>query len=74
MNIVMNQKETTPLNLVKTVYASVLEDLYENFQDYAKVFVKDYDAYNEEELKVILRKKEDLNKKLNTFLGKNKLV
>lgn len=74
MTIQMNQKETTPLNLVKTVYVSVLEDLYENFSDYAEVFVKDYSNYNEEELKVILNKKEDLNKKLNTFLGKNKLV
>lgn len=70
----MNQKETTPLGLVKTVYASVLEDIYENFDDYAKIFVKDYSSFNEEEMKVILNKKEDLNKKLNTFLGKNKLV
>lgn len=70
----MNQKMITPLNLVKTVYASVLEDIYNNFPDYAKVFVENYDEYNEEEIKAILSKKEDLNKKINTFLGKNKLV
>lgn len=70
----MNQKEVTPLNLVKTVYASVLEDVCNNFEDYAKVFVQNYNEYNEEELKVIFAKKEDLNKKINTFLGKNKLV
>lgn len=69
----MNEKEITPLQLVKTVYASVLEDLYEHFDDYAKVFVKDYN-YNDEETKVIISKKDDLNKKLNTFLGKNNLV
>lgn len=74
MNITMNQSTVSPLTLVKTVYASVIEDLYENFEDYAKVYVKNYDDYNEEELKVIKAKTEDLNKKINTFLGKNKLV
>lgn len=74
MNIQMNSKEVTPLNLVKTVYASVLEDVYDKFTEYAKIFVKNYDDYNEEELKAILVKKEDFNKKLNAFLEKNKLV
>lgn len=74
MIIQMNQKEVTPLNLVKTVYASVLEDVYNNFQDYAKVFVNNYNDYNEEEIKAILIKKEDLNRKMNAFLEKNKLV
>ena len=71
MNIQMNEKEVTPLNLVKTIYASVIEDVYNNFQDYAKVFINNYDDYNEEELKAILMKKEDFNKKLNTFMEKN---
>lgn len=74
MNIQMNEKEVTPLNLVKTVYASVLEDVYTNFQDYAREFVFNYNDFNEEELKAILLKKEDYNKKLNTFLEKSKLV
>jgi len=74
MNIQMNEKEVTPLNLVKTVYASVLEDVYNNFQDYAKVFVSNYNDFNEEELKAILLKKEDYNKKLNGFLEKSKLA
>ena len=74
MNIQMNQKEVTPLNLVKTVYASVLEDVNEHSDDYAKIFVKDYDNYNEEEAKVIAAKNMDLSKKINTFLGKQKLV
>ena len=74
MNIVMNKKSVSPLTLVKSVYASVLEDVYEHFDDYAKVFVTDYADYNEEEMKVIKFKNEDLNKKINTFLGKNKLV
>lgn len=74
MNIVMNQKEITPLNMVKTVYASVLEDLHEHFEDYAKVFVKNYDTYNEEEMKVIVNKNDELSRKINAFLGKNKLV
>jgi ribosome-binding factor A len=56
------------------VYASVLEDIYEHFDDYAKVYVTNYEDYNEEEMKVIKAKNEDLNKKINTFLGKNKLV
>ena len=51
MNIVMNQKEITPLNMVKTVYASVLEDVHAHFDEYAKVFVQNYDSYNEEEMK-----------------------
>ena len=34
----------------------------------------DYNDFNEEELKVITSKNEDLNKKINAFLGKNKLV
>ena len=33
-----------------------------------------YNDFNEEELKVITSKNEDLNKKINAFLGKNKLV
>lgn len=74
MNIQMNQKEITPLNMVKTVYASVIEDVFEHFDDYAKVYVKNYDDYNEEERKVISNKNIDLNKKLNVFLGKSKLV
>lgn len=74
MNIRMNQKEVTPLNLVKTVYASVLEDVYKNFSEYAKVFVKNYENYNDEELKAIFLKNEDLNHKISVFLEKNKLV
>lgn len=74
MNIRMNQKEVTPLNLVKTVYASVLEDVYKNFSEYAKVFVKNYDNYNDEELKAIFLKNEDFNHKISVFLEKNKLV
>lgn len=74
MNITMNQKIVSPLTLVKTVYASVLEDVFEHFDDYAKVYVHDFDGYNEEEIKVIKLKNEALNKKINTFLGKNKLV
>jgi len=74
MNITMNKKTVSPLTLVKTVYASVLEDVYEHFEEYAKVYVTDYNEFNEEELKVIKSKNEDLNKKINTFLGKNKLV
>lgn len=70
----MNEKEITPLNLVKTIYASVLEDVYNNFQDYAKVFISNYNDYNEEELKAIMLKKEDYNKKLNMFMEKSKLV
>lgn len=74
MNITMNKKTVSPLTLVKTVYASVLEDVYEHFEEYAKIYVTDYNEFNEEELKVIKSKNEDLNKKINTFLGKNKLV
>ena len=74
MNITMNKKTVSPLTLVKTVYASVLEDVYEHFEDYATVYVTDYNDFNEEELKVIMSKNEDLNKKMNAFLGKNKLV
>ena len=74
MNITMNKKTVSPLTLVKTIYASVLEDVYEHFEDYAKVYVTDYNDFNEEELKGIKSKNEDLNKKINTFLGKNKLV
>lgn len=74
MNIQMNQKEITPLNMVKTVYASVIEDIFEHFDEYARIYVKNYDDYNEEERKVISNKNIDLNKKLNVFLGKSKLV
>lgn len=70
----MNQKTVSPLTLVKTVWASVFEDVFEHFDDYAKVYVHDFDGYNEEEMKVIKLKNEDLYKKFNTFLGKNKLV
>ena len=74
MNIQMNQKEVTPLTLVKTVYASVIEDLNEHFDDYARIFVKDYDKYNDEEQSAISLKNQDYSKKINAFLGKQKLV
>lgn len=74
MNIQMNQKEVTPLALVKTVYASVIEDLNEHFDDYARIFVKDYDNYNDEEQNAISMKNMDYSKKINAFLGKQKLV
>lgn len=74
MNIQMNQKTVTPLNAVKTVYASVIEDVYEHFEDYARVFIKNFDEYNDEEKKAIIHKNMDLNKKINTFLGKSTLV
>lgn len=74
MNIIMNQKEVTPLNLVKTVYASVIEDINEHFEQYASIFINNFNDYNEEEKNVIQSKKNDFYKKLNLFLGKNKLV
>lgn len=60
--------------MVKTVYASVIEDISEHFDEYAKVFVKNYDDYNVEEKKIITNKNHDLYKKLNMFLGKSKLI
>lgn len=74
MNIQMNQKQISPLNAVKSVYASVIEDITEHFDDYAKVFIRNFDEYNEEELKVIGLKNADLSKKINAFLRKNELV
>lgn len=70
----MNQKTVSPLNAVKSVYASVIEDVFEHFDEYAKIYIKNYDEYNDEERKVISSKNNDLSKKINAFLRKNELV
>ena len=62
------KRDAIVLNNIDTVYGSGLS------KGYAKVYVTDYNDFNEEELKVITSKNEDLNKKINAFLGKNKLV
>ena len=42
MNLPMNNKSVTTNELVRTVICSVLEDVDLHFEDYAKLYVKDY--------------------------------
>ena len=47
MTHVMNGKTVTTNELVSEVFASVIEDVNKNFNEYAKVYIKDFEDFNE---------------------------
>lgn len=74
MNIPMNDKSVTSNELVRTIICSVLEDVQNNFDDYAKVYIKDFDDYTESEKLSIEQWKYKIFKKLNEFLKRDELI
>jgi hypothetical protein len=49
MALVLNNKNITTNEFVRLIVCSVLEDLEINFDDYARIYVNDYDTLTEEE-------------------------
>lgn len=74
MPLQMNDKIVTSNELVRTVICSVLEDLENNFSDYAEIYVKDYDDYSESEKLKIEQWKTKIFNKLNNVLKKDGLI
>lgn len=74
MALQMNEKIVTSNELVRTVICSVLEDLENNFTDYAELFVKNYDEYSDSEKLKIDQWKTKIFSKLNTVLKKEGLI
>lgn len=70
----MNNKSVTTNELVRTVICSVLEDVDLNFEDYAKLYVKDYNDYTENEKLSIEQWKFKIFSKLNSVLKKEGLL
>jgi hypothetical protein len=70
----MNDKSVTSNELVRTIICSVLEDVQNNFDDYAKVYIKDFDDYTESEKLSIEQWKYKIFKKLNEFLKRDELI
>lgn len=74
MTHVMNGKQVTTNELVRYVIASVLENVKENFNEYAKVCVKDFTEFNKNDLEAIDKWKQRVFSKLDTFLGKKLMI
>lgn len=70
----MNDKSVTSNELVRTIICSVLEDVQNNFDEYAKVYIKDFDDYTESEKLSIEQWKYKIFKKLNEFLKRDELI
>jgi len=74
MNIEINQKEMTALTAAKAVFASVIEDVYTRFSEYAPLFVENWNELSEIEIKEIFNKREKVYDSLNKAVGKDKLL
>ncbi len=70
MTHVMNGKTVTTNELVSEVFASVIEDVNKHFNEYAKVYIKDFEDFNEGDFDAIAKWKPKIVSKLNTRLNK----
>lgn len=74
MALVLNNKNITTNEFVKLIVCSVLEDLEINFDDYAKIYVNDYDSLTEVEKTKIAEWKVKIFNRLNNTLNKDDLA
>jgi hypothetical protein len=70
----MNGKEVTTNELISEVFASVIEDVDKHFDEYAKIYIKDYNEFNEGDFDAIAKWKPKIVGKLNTKLNKRGMV
>jgi hypothetical protein len=70
----MNGKEVTTNELISEVFASVIEDVDKHFDEYAKIYIKDYNEFNEGDFDAIAKWKPKIVSKLNTKLNKRGMV
>ena len=74
MALVLNNKNITTNEFVSLIVCSVLEDLELNFDEYAKIYIKDYNTITEEERLKIDKWKQKVFNKLNTVLRRNDIL
>lgn len=74
MTHVMNGKAVSTNELICYVIASVLENVQENFDEYAKVCIKDYNELNEGDFEAIEKWKARVFSKVNTRLSKKNMA
>ena len=72
MALVLNNKNITTNEFVRLIVCSVLEDLEINFDDYAKIYISDYDSLTPEEKTKIAEWKVKVFDKLNKIPNWNK--
>ena len=73
MTIEVNDKQVTTHTAAKMVFASVIEDVFKNFGEYAKLFIKNFDELNEQEIVELFGKREKVYDSLNKVLTKEKM-
>lgn len=74
MAILMNNKKVTTNELVRTVVCSVLEDLENNFDEYASLYVSNYKNFTEDEKLKLEQWKAKVFHKLNVAMKKEDLI
>ena len=73
MVIEVNNKQVTTHNAAIMVFASVIEDVYMNFNEYARMFIKNFSDLNEEEIRELFEKREKVYDSINKILNKEKM-
>lgn len=74
MNIQINEEQLTPLNASKKIFLSVIEDVNYNFDRYARLFIKNFDELNDEEIRQMYDKRLKIYETINKALAKEKIV
>ena len=74
MNIQINEEQLTPLNASKKIFLSVIEDVNYNFDRYARLFIKNFDDLNDEEIRQMYDKRLKIYETINKALAKEKIV
>lgn len=74
MKIKIKEKELTPNLVINYILSSVIEDIDNNFDDYASIALKDYNTFDEETKNKLRQWKEKNIKKVNMFLHKDQFI
>ena len=74
MKIKIKEKELTPSLVINYILSSVIEDIDNNFDDYASIALKDYNTFDEETKNKLKQWKEKNIKKVNMFLHKDQFI
>lgn len=74
MKIKIKEKELTPNLVINYILSSVIEDIDNNFDDYASIALKEYNTFDEETKNKLRHWKEKNIKKVNMFLHKDQFI
>ena len=73
MALVLNNKNITTNEFVRLIVCSVLEDLEVNFDEYAKIYIKDYELTDDDRQK-LNQWKSKVFAKLNATMKKDEIA